>query len=123
MRYILLVLLNLPLILLGLVNIITQYKTKRISAPRFRHQLLMWLVILVVLVGSFPLYNYASGRPPLDSHELSSFDIVETTAIVYLIYVVNDHRRQLERTEKTVRELHQEISIKLAIENQRKRTK
>lgn len=123
MRYIILVLLNLPVILLGLVNIVTQYKTKHVSAARFHRQVLMWFVILAVLVGSFPLYNYASNKPPFDSHELSSFDIVETTAIVYLIYVVNNHRRKLEQNEKTLRELHQAISIRLAANDRNKLSK
>jgi len=114
MRYLILVLLNLPAILAGFVNILTQYKMKHISTARFRQQLLLWLVILAALVGSFPLYNYLNGRAPLDSQELSAFDIVEATAIVYLIYVVNDHRRKLERSEKIIRELHQELSIRLS---------
>lgn len=114
MRYVILVLLNLPVILLGLVNILTQYKMRHVSVARFRHQVLLWLLILAILVGSFPLYNSLTSKPPLDSHELSSFDIAETTAIVYLIYIVNNHRRKLEQTEKTIRELHQEISIKLS---------
>lgn len=114
MRYIVLVLLNLPVILLGLVNILTQYKTKHVSVARFHRQTLMWFAILLVLVGSFPFYNYMKGNSVLDSNGLSAFDIVEITAIVHLIYIVNDHRRKIEKNEKTIRELHQEISIKLS---------
>lgn len=114
MRYIILVLLNLPVILLGLVNIITQYKLKSISHRRFKSQLILWLVLLVLLIGSFPVYNYLSGKPLTDSSELSLFDVVQTTAIVVLIYIVNTQRRHLEKNEKIVRELHQEISIKLS---------
>jgi len=96
------------------VNIITQYKLKKIERKRFRFQILLWMVILVVLIGSFPLYNYTIGKPLLDSTELSLFDIAETTAIIYLIYIINDHRRKLERSERTIRDLHQEISIRLS---------
>jgi quinol-cytochrome oxidoreductase complex cytochrome b subunit len=114
MRYLILVLLNVPVILLALVNIVAQYKMKRISAARFRHQVVLWLVILVVLVSSFPIYNYLSGNRPFDSSELSLFDIVQTTAIVYMVYSINDHRRKIEQNERVLRELHQELSIKLA---------
>ncbi len=114
MRYIVLVLLNLPIILLALVNIITQYKMRRVSKARFRHQIILWVVILVVLISSFPVYNAINNRPPLDSAELSAFDIVEIVSIVFLIYVVNNQRQQLERTERLVRDLHQEISIRLS---------
>jgi uncharacterized membrane protein len=114
MRYVILVLLNIPIILLALVNIVTQYKLKRISKYRFRQQILLWLVILAVLVSSFPAYNYISGKQILDSSELSLFDIVQTTAIIYMVYIINNHRRKIEHNERVTRELHQEISIKLA---------
>jgi hypothetical protein len=114
MRYILLVILNLFVIFLALLNIVTQYKMGRVSAARFRRQVLLWLAILLVLIGSFPFYNYLTGRPPLDSGQLSAFDIVEITAITYLIYVVNDHRRKIEHNERLIRDLHQELSIRLS---------
>lgn len=114
MRYIILVLLNLPVICLALLNILTKYKMGRITKQRFTKQVILWLVILVVLVGSFPIYNLIVGHPPLDSIALSAFDIVQTTAIVLLIYIVNDQRQKHEQTERRVRDLHQELSIKLA---------
>jgi hypothetical protein len=114
MRYLILVLLNVPIILLALINIVTQYKMKKVDRKRFRFQLVLWLVILVVLLSSFPIYNYVIGKSILDSSELSLFDIVQTTAIIYLVYIVNDHRRKIERSERTIRDLHQEISIKLS---------
>ena len=67
MRYLILVLLNVPIILAALINIITQYKLRKVSVTRFRHQLIIWMVIMVVLIGSFPLYNISIGHPPLDS--------------------------------------------------------
>jgi len=114
MRYVLLVLLNIPIIILALVNIIIQYKTKKVTVTHFRHQLILWLVILVVLVISFPIYNYAIDRPLLDSSALSFFDIAQTTAIVYMVYTLNNQRRRIEQNERFARDLHQEVSIRLA---------
>ena len=114
MRYVILVLLNLPIILLALLNIITKYKMKRAPKSRFVKQLTLWLVLLVLLVGSFPVYNALMGRPALDSTDLSVFDIAQTTAIVFLFYVVNDQRQKAEQAERRLRDLHQELSIKLA---------
>ena len=114
MRYLVLVLLNLPIIMVAIVNIITQYKLKKVSFSRFRKQLLLWVFILVVVAGSFPLYNLLSNRPAFDSSEFSLFDIVQTTAIVYLLYFGNGHRQKLDQTEKRLRDLHQELSIKLS---------
>jgi len=114
MRYLILVLLNMPIILLALFNIITQFKLKRVTKKRFQHQIMLWLLIFVVLVLSFPLYNYLAGKPLLDSAELSLFDIVQTTAIIIIFYIVNRQRQKIETAEKTIRDLHQELSIRLS---------
>ena len=114
MRYLILVLLNLPIILVALVNIVTQYKLKKVSAGRFRHQLILWIVIMVVLIGSFPLYNMANGKAAFNSEELSLFDIVQTTAIIFLFYIVNNQRQRNDQSERRLRELHQELSIVLS---------
>ena len=114
MRYLILVLLNLPVILLALLNIVTQYKLRKVSKQRLQHQVLLWLVVLIVLVCSFPIYNLLSGKPLLDSSELSLFDIVQTTAIILIFYIVNRQRQRIEQNEKIIRDLHQELSIKLS---------
>ena len=104
MRYLILVLLNVPIILAALINIITQYKLRKVSVTRFRHQLIIWMVIMVVLIGSFPLYNISIGHPPLDSSELSLFDILQTTAIILLFYIANNQRQRIDQKRaKTAR--------------------
>lgn len=114
MRYLVLVLLNTPIVLLALLNIVTRYKMRKIAARRFHRQLLLWLVILTVLISSFPLYNYLHGRELLDSTDLSAFDIVETTVIIGMFYILNNMRQKSEETERRLRDLHQELSIKLS---------
>ncbi len=116
MRYLVLVLLNVPIILAALINIVTQYKLRKVSPARFRHQLIIWLILMIVLIGSFPLYNISIGHPPLDSSELSSFDILQTTAIILLFYIVNNQRQRIDQNERRLRDLHQELSIKLSNE-------
>jgi hypothetical protein len=114
MRYIILVLLNLPVIFIAFTNILTQYKIGKISKRKFKQQVVLWLAILIVLIGSFPLYNQLNGKYILDSSELSLFDIVQTTALIFLFYIVNRQRQKIEQVERTARELNQEISIRLA---------
>lgn len=114
MRYSILVILNLPVILLALVNLVTRHKVGKINKTKFRKQILLWLVTMIVLVGSFPVYNLLSGHPLLDSHELSAFDIVQTTAIIALVYIVNNQRQKSEQTERYLRDFHQELSIKMS---------
>jgi len=114
MRYLILVFLNLPIIILAFINIFTQYKMKKITYGRFWQQFIIWQLILIVLLSSFPIYNLIMGAALFDSSKLSGLDIVQTTAIIYLVYIVNDHRRKIERSENIVRELHQELSILLS---------
>ena len=122
MRYLILILLNVPIILLALVNIVTQFKLKKVSRYRFRNQIFIWLSVLIVVIGSFPVYNLLVGRPALDSHELSLFDIVEVTAIVFLFYMFNNQRQRIDQNEKRLRDLHQELSIRLS-DDEAKNTK
>lgn len=114
MRYLALIMLNLPVIMVALVNIVTQYKLRKVSRSRFRHQLLVWSAILLVLVGSFPLYNLLHGRAAFDSAELSLFDIVQTTVIILLFYIANAHRQRHDQLERRLRDLHQALSIHLS---------
>ena len=114
MRYLILVLLNLPIIFLAILSIVTQYKLKRITKNRLIHQFILWSVILTVLILSFPVYNLITGNPILDASELSLFDIVQTTAIIFMVYALNRQRQKIEQNDRTIRDLHQEISIKLS---------
>ena len=114
MRYIILILLNVPIIMLALVNIVTDYKLKKISINRFRNQIFLWILILIVVIGSFPVYNILVGRPPLDSSELSLFDIVQTTIIIFLLYAINSQRQRIDQGEMMMKKLHREISIRLS---------
>lgn len=115
MRYVVLVLLNIPIILLALLNFITSYKLKRITKEKLKVQLFIWVTLLIVLIGSFPIYNIIVGRAVLDSSMLSVFDIFQTTAIVALFYIANNQRQKIEKNEKILRDLHQELSIRLSL--------
>jgi uncharacterized membrane protein YhaH (DUF805 family) len=87
---------------------------KRIDKERFIRQTLLWLIISLVLILAFPIYNLANGRAIFSSVELSFFDIAEITSIVFLFYTVNNQIRKLNNTERRLRDLHQEMSIILS---------
>jgi energy-coupling factor transporter transmembrane protein EcfT len=114
MRYIILVVLNTPIVLLAFVNLVTNYKLKKISGRRFRWQLVFWLLIIILLVSSFPIYNLLTDKKLLDSSELSFFDIAEITALVWLLYITNHQRQLLSQNQKFIHELHSNVSIKLS---------
>lgn len=113
-RYILLLLINLPFILLAITGIITRYKMKRITKRRASIQLLMWLAVLLGLIIAEPLYHWLFEHNFTDADALSLFDVVQITAIVFLLYMLNGVATRLEQTEKRLNDLHQELSIRLS---------
>ena len=119
MRYLLLIILNLPIIFIAIINLITKYKLGRIQKNRFMFRVLFWSVLLIIVVFSFPLYNLIYKRPLLDAVDLSLFDIFQTTGIIFLLYAQINQRQKTEQNEKYLRDLHQELSILLS-ENEKK---
>lgn len=116
-RYVLLLLINLPFVVLAITGIITRYKMKRITKRRASIQLLMWLTLLLGLSLAEPVYHWLFAHNLTVTDSLSLFDIVQITAIVFLIYTINGLSARLEQTEKRLNDLHQELSIRLSIKD------
>ena len=114
MRYLLLLILNLPIIILAFLNVTTDFKMKKITRNKFLKQIIVWVFILVVIIGSFPVYNLLSGKDILNSSELSLFDIAEITVITWIIYSINSIRQKLDKVDLRQRKIHEELSIKLS---------
>lgn len=113
-RYFLLILFNLPFIALALLGIITRYKMNRISRRRASWQIAAWLVLLLGLVAAEPVYMWLASHQYTDTSSLSLFDVIQITAIMLLLYIVNGLSLRLEQTEKRLSDLHQELSIRLS---------
>ncbi len=119
MRYLMLIALNLPIILIAIINLMTKYKLGKIQKNRFRIRMLFWCSLLIIIVLSFPVYNILYNRLILDAVDLSLFDILQTTGIIFLLYVFINQRQKTEQNERYLRDLHQEMSILLS-ENEKK---
>jgi len=115
-RYVLLLILNLPFILAALLGQITQYKLGRSSRRRLYTQTSIWLVITIGLIVAEPAYNWLFSHGLTQTDSLSLFDVVQITAIVMLFYITNRMRVKLELLERRVQDLHQELSIRLSID-------
>ena len=114
MRYLLLICLNLPINMIAIINLITNYKLGRIQKRRFVFRIILWTTLLTLIVLSFPVYNLLYDRPILDAVNLSLLDIFQTTGIVFLLYALINQRQKTEKNERFLRDLHQEISILLS---------
>lgn len=113
-RYLLLFLLNLPLILLAILGLITQYKLGRSSKRRLYVQLSVWVLIAIGLLTAEPIYNWLFTQGLTQTESLSLFDVVQITAIILLFYIANRTRAKLEALDRRVHDLHRELSIRLS---------
>ncbi len=114
MRYVLLLLLNSPIIAVALLNTTTKYKLGQVDRTKFVKQLVSWLGLLLLLLVALPIYNYSHNDSLFQSPKLTILDIAQITAIVYLVFIVNTLRLKVEKTEQRLRDLHQELSIRLS---------
>jgi len=113
-RYLLLFLLNLPLILLAILGAITQFKLKRITKSRLIAQIIIWILLMIGLASSEYLYNWLFAHKMTQTEPLSLFDVIQITAIIIVFYIANHSRTKIESLEKRIQDLHQELSIKLS---------
>lgn len=113
-RYLLLFLLNAPLVLAGLFNTIVAYKMSRISRAKFAFQVVFWLVILAGLAGAYPIYQFLFSNKLTDTEPLSLFDVIQITGIIAIFFVVFRLRSKVEVLEKRTQDLHRELSIQLS---------
>lgn len=113
-RYLLLVLLNLPFIIAALIGALTQYKLGRISKYRFALQLSLWTVLAAGLIFAQAIYQWLFSNNLTKTEPLSLFDVVQITAIIVILYIANRTRSRLDILEQRIRNLHEELSIKLS---------
>jgi hypothetical protein len=113
-RYLLLLLLNLPFILLAILGAITQYKLNHSNKKRLVTQVTIWTIVLIGLASAEFIYNWLFKNELTQTEALSLFDVIQITAIVIVFYIANRSRTKIELLEKRVQDLHQEISIMFA---------
>lgn len=113
-RYLILLLLNLPFILLSILSAVTRFKLNRLSKKRLFIQVIFWLLILVGLASAEFIYNWLFQHNLTQTEPLSLFDVIQITAIVIVFYVANRSHVKVESLEKRVQDLHQELSIILS---------
>lgn len=113
-RYLLLLLLNLPFIIIATISAITKYKIGHSSKGRLVTQLIIWFFMLIGLVSAHSVYQYLFDHQLTESEPLSLFDVVQITAIVLLFYLVNRMQSRVEYLENRLSVLHKELSITLS---------
>lgn len=113
-RYLLLLLLNLPFILIAILGAITQYKLHHSTRQKMFARISLWLTVAISLALAQPIYDWLFSHRLTQTEPLSLFDVIQITAIIIVFYIANRTRAKVETLERRIQDLHQELSIRLS---------
>ena len=113
-RYLLLVLLNLPLILSALFASLVDFRMGKISFRKYVFRTAIWFLILAGLISAKFIYDFLATNNRTQTEPLSLFDVIQITGVITVLFIANRSRIKIESLERRVNDLHQEISITLS---------
>lgn len=113
-RYLILIILNTPLIIAGVLDAIVSYKLNRSSRRRLIFRFIVWFVIFVGLVFMHSIYNFLFSHQLTQTEPLSLFDVVQITGIIFVFFIANQAYARADHLERRVQDLHQELSIRIS---------
>jgi hypothetical protein len=113
-RYLILVLLNLPLVIAAITNAVVSYNLKHLSRQRLILKLGFWIIILIGLIFTQSIYDFLYSEGLTQTEPLSLFDVLQITGIIYVFYLVNRLYVKVDVLERRLQDLHQELSIRLS---------
>lgn len=113
-RYVILVVLNLPLIFAGILSAVVSYRMKHIGRNRFLFRAFIWILILCGLIFAEPIYAYLFSNKLTETEPLSLFDVIQITGIILTLFIANRAYIKSEAAESRIQDLHQELSIRLS---------
>lgn len=122
-RYLILLLLNIPFIVAGLINALIDYKLSKSTRRKFLLQTAIWLLVLAALSSAQFIYKFLFANNLTATEPLSLFDVIQITAIIIVFFIANRSRSRLSQLERRVQDLHQELSIQLANDHRNDRDK
>jgi hypothetical protein len=112
--------LNTPLIIAGLINALASYKLQHTSRRRFLLRVFLWLVIFVGLLFIKPVYSFLFSNNLTHTEPLSLFDVMQITGIIFTLFIANKAYSKVDLLERRIQDLHQELSIQLSKDGQRR---
>jgi len=113
-RYLILVILNTPLILIAILNAIVSYKLNHINFRRMIFKIVFWLTVATCLFFTETIYSFLYANGLTQTEPLSLFDVIQITGVILIFFLVNKLYVKVDVLEKRVQDLHQELSIILS---------
>lgn len=113
-RYLILLILCAPFILAALLDLLVEYKMKKLSRAKFIVQTVFWIAIFIGLASAQTIYEFLFSNNLTETEPLSLFDVIQIAGIIAVLFIANRARQKVERLERRVQDLHQELSIILS---------
>ena len=120
-RYLILLLLNTPLIFSALLSNLVNFKTGKYSKRKFIGQTMIWLIIFTGIASTKFIYDFLFSNSLTATETLSLFDVIQITGIIVVLFMANRSRIKLETLERRIQDLHQELSIRLSGDTAKKK--
>jgi hypothetical protein len=115
-RYVILIILNAPLIIFGIINSVVGYKLGHMTRKRFILGMMFWTILFVGLICVKPIYSFLFSNNLTQTEPLSLFDVMQITGIIFTLLIANRAYGKVDLLERRVNDLHQELSIRLSKE-------
>jgi hypothetical protein len=111
-KYLILILLNIPLLTVGIVSAITEYKAARsISRRKCIALVVFWLLVALALVALEPLYNVLVRANLTDSPPLSLFDMGLLTIIVFCLFFIMKMYSKMAVLNQKISRIHERLAM------------
>lgn len=119
-RYVILIILNTPLVIAGVLDAVVSYKLQRSSRRRFIFRLAVWTIIFAGLLFTQSIYDFLFSNQLTETEPLSLFDVIQITGIIFTFFIANQAYTKVDILERRVQDLHQELSIQLSNDERRR---
>ncbi len=110
-KYILLLLLNIPFIIFGVLKAVMVYRMKSVDRLSFILRISFWVLILLLLLFAHGIYDYAFSHGWTDSSPLSLPDVVLATAFMLTLSLSIRLYAKIDAMDKRLSDLHEKLSI------------
>lgn len=111
-KYILIFILNAPLVIIGMIRTVRSYNAGIITRLRASAALTAWIILLLGLIFAKPLYDFLERNHLTDSTPLSLFDVIQTTGIILALYMCTRLYAKNDALEHRLNQLNREISLR-----------
>jgi hypothetical protein len=113
-KYLLLIILNVPFIVYGLIKATIYYKEGVYSVLQLVTRVTFWILALVGVLFTQQLYNFLIGHDLTNSSPLSIADVLLATfSFLSLTMIIRLYAR-MEKAEKKVADLNEELALRYA---------